>query len=131
MPKKITLITPPDIFQNDNIGVLFVDLDEQEQESVSKWLGENSIDQQINIYFYQGEPNIPWLLHALSCCEIKYINLNKQSVVADRLCSYILSKNNVFYKIDDDNLAALYSHINYNRVKTAEEFLERIFGGKE
>lgn len=129
MSAKITLITPPDIYQNDQDSILLIDLSEEEQDTVSKWLANNPTA--INIYFYQGETNIPWLLHALSCSNYKYINLNNMSAVSSYLAGYMLSKAGVFYSTSDTNVAELFSYINMNRVDDAVAFLERVFGGKE
>lgn len=129
MPTKLTLITPPDIYQNNQDSVLLIDLTEKEQDDFSVWLSNNPVS--INIYFYQGEPNIPWLLHALSCSTYKYINLNNMSAVSSYLAGYTLSKHGVYYSTSDENVAQLFSHINMNRVNDVVEFLERTFGGKE
>lgn len=129
MPAKITLITPPNIFQNDCVSVLFFDLTDKEQDEVSAWLANADIS--INIYFYQGESNVPWVLHALSCTDYKYINVNNWSAVSSYLAGYILSKNNVFYSTTDTDVSELYSYINNNRVKNAVDFLEQVFGGKK
>lgn len=129
MAKKITLITPPDIYQNSQDSILLIDLTEKEQDEVSNWLGQNPLS--INIYFYQGETNIPWLMHALSCATYKYINLNNMSAVSSYLSGYIVSKSGVYYNTTDDNVAILYSHINMNRIDNAVEFLERTVSGKE
>jgi hypothetical protein len=129
MENKITLITPPDIFQNDQESILLIDIDEEEQDQVSKWLGKNPLS--VNIYYYQGEPNAPWFLHALACSTYKYINLNNISAVSSYLAGYTLSKRGVSYSVADENVATLYSHINTNRVENAVDFLERTFGGKE
>lgn len=129
MSAKITLITPPDIYQNNQDSILLIDLSEKEQDDVSKWLGDNPLS--INIYFFQGEPNVPWFLHALSCTTYKYINLNNMSAVSSHLAGYTLSKSGVFYSTDDVNVSELFSHINMNRVDDAVMFLERVFSGKE
>lgn len=128
MSAKITLITPPDIFQNDQESVLFFDIDEEEQEKVIQWLTKNDLT--INIYFYQGETNVPWFLHSLACSTYKYVNVDNMSAVTSHLVSYVIAKSNVFYRTKDQSISDLYSHINTNRVKDAVEFLERIFGGQ-
>lgn len=129
METKLTLITPPDIYQNNQDSILLIDVTEKEQDEVSSWLGKNPLS--INIYFYQGEPNVPWFLHALSCATHKYINLNNMTAVSSYLAGYTLSKAGVYYSTDDKNVADLFSYINMNRVDNAVAFLERIFGGKE
>jgi hypothetical protein len=131
MTATITLITPPDIYQNDRTSILFIDLTEDEQDKISKWLGQNGSELLLNIYYYQGETNVPWLLHALSCSNFKYINVNNMSATTSYLAGYILSKSDVFYYTTDENVASLYSHINLNRVKDTDQFLETLFGGKE
>ena len=130
MAAKITLITPPDIYQNDQASVLFIDLTETEQDGVTAWLAEKLADVHLNIYFYQGEPNVPWFLHSLSCSTYKYINLNNMSAVTSYLAGYALSKAGVSYSTTDDTIADLYSHINTHRVVDAVEFLERTFSGQ-
>jgi len=130
MSAKITLITPPDIFQNDQLSILFLDLSEDEQDAVTHWLA-NSQDIGINIYYYQGETNIPWFLHAISCTNFKYVSLNNMSAVTSYMVGYVLSKSNVYYRTDDVNIAELFSHINNNRVHSVTDFLERILRGKK
>lgn len=130
MPAKITLITPPDIFQNDQQSILFIDLDEKDQEDITHWLKDDT-DETFNIYFYSGEPNIPWLLHSLSCSDYTLVNVNNMSAVTSYLVGYILSKPHVCYMTNDKNVAELYSHINLGRVNSISEFLERVTGGKE
>ena len=126
MAAKITLITPPDIYQNNLESILFCDLTEEEQDKVVSWLKDID-DLEVNIYYYQGEANVPWLLHALACTNYKYINLNNMSNVSNHLSSYILSKSNVFYNSTDTNSLLIYSHINLNKVNDVIDFLEKVF----
>lgn len=130
MNGKITLITPPDIFENGNLSLLFVNLSEQDQDTVSKWLSDADIEENINIYFYNGEPNVPWFFHAIGACEHKYIDLDGNNYVTSALSGYVLGKSNFVYKTTDENIAAVYSHINSNRVRQIEEFLERALSGQ-
>jgi hypothetical protein len=55
MEGKITLITPPDIFENESYSILFIHLSESDQELVSRWLSNSNIKEHINIYFYSGD----------------------------------------------------------------------------
>lgn len=130
MTTKITLITPPDIFQNNQESVMLIDVTEQEQDEITLWLNENTTEQ-FNVYFYQGEQNVPWFLHSLACSAYKYINLANLSPTTSYLVGYVLAKNNVFYYTDNINVSELYSHINMNRVKNITEFLERLISGKK
>ena len=129
MTIKITLITPPDIFQNNQDSILFIGLTDIEQDRVSEWLASTDLSGNINIYFYSGEPNINWLMHSIAVSTFRYIRLNNTSAIIERLAGYILSKPNVYYSTEDAGLAELYSFINVNRVDSAVDFLERVFSG--
>ena len=126
MKGKLTLVTPPDIYENSNTSVLFLHLNDKNQDIVSQWLANADIVEDLNLYVYSGEPNVPWLLYALSRCEYKYVDFDEPEYITSALGSYILGKSNIAYKASDENLAEIYSHINQNRVQTIEEFLERI-----
>ena len=128
MQGKITLITSPDIFENDSKSILFMHLDDAEQDAISIWLKNADIPYNINFYVYTGEPDINWLFYTLSLCKHKYINLDNYNNITNALSGYILSKDSVFYKTTDDNLISIYSHINHNRITNIEQFLETTIG---
>ena len=107
MTNKITLITPPDFYENSNFSVLFMGLDEEQQDVVSRWLAENPVYPDTNIYFYQGEPNIPWLLYALNRSDAKFLNYNSGYAILNLLGSYMLGKSNMFYTTSDENIKLL------------------------
>ena len=127
MDGKITLITPPDIFENDSYGVLFMHLSESDQQLVSEWLAESNIKEHINVYFYDHEIDLPWLFHALARCDYKYIDINELNTVTRSLSGYIVGKKNTFYKVDDESLSAVYHYINQDRITNIETFLEKAF----
>lgn len=128
MQGKILLITPPDIFENSNESILFVHLNDNEQELVSKWLADSNLEDSLNLYVFEGEENISWFLYAMARCEHKYINLDEINSVTQALSGYALGKTGVYYKTSNEELAKIYSHINQNRVDHVEHFLESIFG---
>lgn len=130
MSSKITLITPPDIFENSNKSILFIHLTDQEQDDVSKWLAQANIEEDINLYVYNGEPNVPWLMYALNLCEYKYVNIDASNYITNALSGYALTKSDVFYKTSNENLVAVYSHINQHRVTQVEQFLESVLSDK-
>jgi hypothetical protein len=125
MKNRVTLVTPPDTFENANKSILVIDLSEKEQDDLSKWLGECQDEFDLNIYFYQGEPDIPWLFHAVARADYVYLNLDNYSDIGHLLCSYILSKPNVWYTSGDKNLVSLYTHINQRYVNNVDEFLRK------
>lgn len=129
MTTKVTLISPPDIFQNNEHSLMLMNITEKEEDLVALWLTDNDAAP-INIYFYQNETNVPWVLHSLSCANYKYINLDNLNSVTIHLAGYILSKQTVFYYTNDVNTAELYSHINTNRVNSITDFLDITSGKK-
>jgi hypothetical protein len=131
MSLTITLITPPDIFQNDNPSLFFINLTEEQQDETTKWLSECPLTLDLNIYFIQKEPNVVWFLHAMACSSHKYINLDDTSSMTEMLSGYLLGKQSVFYSTNDKNKIAVYGHINQNRVGNVKDFLERVLSEKQ
>jgi len=128
MTGKITLITPPDFFENGNLSILLAHTTEEEQKIVSDWFGANDLKENINLYFYNGEPNPAWFLYATNRCDYKYINVDCVNYITQALSGYILSKNNFYYRTDDNDIAEVYEHINTKRIDNITQFLESIFG---
>jgi hypothetical protein len=127
MEGKITLITPPDIFENETYSILFINLNEDDQTAVSHWLANSTVKENINIYSYSGETDVPWLFHALARCEYKYIDLNSLNTITSTLNGYILGKKNTYYKTNDENVSAICHYINQNRITNIEAFLQKAF----
>jgi hypothetical protein len=128
MEGKITLITPPDIFENSNISILLAHLTDQEQDEATEWLTNTTFDQDLNIYFYNGETNVAWFLYALNRCDYKYINIDYVNYITQALSGHALGKSNTYYSTADANLSQVYSHINSKKVTNVKEFLEGILG---
>jgi hypothetical protein len=126
MSLLLTLITPPDIFENDNHSIFLINLTEKEQDEATKWLSDCTLDIELNIYFYQHEPNVVWFLHAMANSGHKYINLDNTHGMSEMLNGYILSKSSVYYSTSDKNQVAVYSHINQNKVDNIKAFFERV-----
>jgi hypothetical protein len=131
MSLTITLITPPDIFENDSPSLFLINLSEAEQDEATKWMAACTRDLDLNIYFIQKEPNVVWFFHAMASSSHKYINLDNAAPMIDMLAGYVLGKTNTFYSTADKNKQAVYGHINQNRVSEVKEFLERAIGEKE
>jgi len=127
MNGKITLITPPDIWENENLSILLINLQDSDQIVVSEWLKNLDYDKNINLYFYTGEENTIWFLYALSRAKYTFIDVDQNSLVTHLLLGYVLGKNNVFYKTQNSNVSAVLSHINQNKITKVEYFLEEVF----
>jgi hypothetical protein len=131
MSLLLTLITPPDIFENDNRSIFLINLTEKEQDEATKWLSDCTLDIELNIYFYQHEPNVVWFLHAMANSSHKYIDLDNTRGMSEMLNGYILSKSSVYYSTSDKNQVAVYSHINQNKVDNIKAFFERVLSENE
>jgi hypothetical protein len=130
MNGKITLITPPDIFENDSRSILFLHLSDEDQESVSKWLAQSDITEDINIYFYDHDKDLDWLFHAFANCDFKFIDISRSKIATGVLVGYFLGKKNTFYKIDNETQSEIFQYINQNRITNINSFLERALNGK-
>jgi len=130
MDNRITLITPPDFFENESHSILFVHLGEEDQSIVSRWLANANLTEHVNIYFYDHEISLEWFFYALSRCEYKYIDLDELNHVTVQLSGYILGKKNTYYKTENESVSAVSHFINQNRITKIESFLERAFNDK-
>lgn len=120
----ITLITPPDVFENENVSIVLMNITDEEQEQTSLWLSKKNLDIPLNLYYYQGETDVAWLLHAVAISKGVYLNCENNSNVTKWITSYILGKPNVWYRAEDENFRALMSYINQKSVNNITEFLE-------
>lgn len=127
MEGKLTLITPPDVFENESYSIMFIHLNDEDQEKVSQWFANSNIKENVNIYFYSGESDLSWFFHAMARSEYKYIDLDGLNNVTSILSGYILGKKNTYYKISDENTSAICHYINQNRIVDIEKFLQRTF----
>jgi hypothetical protein len=129
--KKITLITPPDFYENETYSILLIGITEEEQDQISHQLGQLDSDIPLNIYYFQGENNMEWLLFALNRCNAVYINADSDTDLIKWLASYMLGKSNVWYTTTDDNLKSLFSYINQKYVQNISKFIEAHFDDKK
>ena len=129
--KKITLITPPDFYENETYSILLIGITEEEQDQISHQLGQLDSDTPLNIYYFQGENNMEWLLFALNRCNAVYINADSGTDLIKWLASYMLGKSNVWYTTTDDDLKSLFSYINQKYVPNISKFIEAHFDDKK
>jgi hypothetical protein len=124
---KITLITPPDFYENENLSILLIGLDEEEQTSSTEWLGSAEIETNTNLYYYQNEDAIEWLLYAIARSDAVYINADSDSYMVQTMLSYIIGKSHVYFSSTDEIKTRLFSCISGHRVNNITEFLQGIF----
>ena len=127
MANKITLVTPPDFYENSNFSILFIGMTEKDQDDASAWLGKNETYPDCNFYYFQGENNMEWLLYTLHRSDAIFLNFNVDRAIINIMGSYILSRPNVYYTTADDNIKALMSYINNQYTPDVTDFLEKVF----
>lgn len=126
MNNKFTFITPPDVYENFNMSILFVHTDDNDKEKIIKWLSNSTFDQNINIYLFDKEIDIQWLFHYSSISKFKYINIDKTTIITHPLTSYLIGKYDFCYNTTDINLSQVFGHLSNNKVNQIEKFLERV-----
>lgn len=131
MDGKITLITPPDFFENENKSLLFIHLSDNDQHKVSEWFARSQIKENINIYFYNDETNVEWFLYAINRCDYKFIDIDNTTIITNVLLGHLLAKNKFYYKVEDDNVYQICQFLNNNRITKIEDFLEKAFNVKD
>lgn len=129
--KKVTLITPPDFYENGSYSILLIGISEEEQDQISHQLGQLDSDTPLNIYYFQGENNMEWLLFALNRSDAIYINTDSGTDLVKWMASYMLGKSNVWYTTSDAELKSLFSYINQRYVPDIKTFIEVQFDNKE
>ena len=121
---KITLITPPDYFENSNPSILLIGLNEEQQDQITVCLRDTDVSPELNVYYYQDEDNIEWLLYALARSGAIFVDGDCTNPTVKNLLSYILSRPNVYWTTKDDNIKKLFSYINGHYVNTIEDFFK-------
>ena len=79
-----------------------MNISDQEQEESSHWLGTHTVDKPINLYYYQGEPNMGWLFHAIAFSKGVYLNCNNDSDITKWITSYVVLKMQVKGRLYDE-----------------------------
>lgn len=121
---KITLITPPDYFENSNPSILLIGLNEEQQDQITVCLGNTDVSPDLNVYYYQDEDNLEWLLYALARSGATFVNGDCPNFTVQNLLSYILSRPNVYWTTKDGDIKKLFGYINGHYVNTIEDFFK-------
>jgi hypothetical protein len=121
---KITLITPPDYFENSNPSILLVGLDDTQQDQITVCLRDHDLSPQINLYYYQDEDNLEWLLYAVARSQAIFVNADCTNFTVQNMLSYILGRPNVYWSTQNEDLRKLFGYINGHYVNTIEDFFK-------
>lgn len=112
MNSKINLITPPDKLFNYSENFLLIKPSTSIKIEFQKILAQ--IDVEINVYLYEDEQNIEWLLDVLHRADICIIDIDNCDPTTKLFISYILALEGVFYITKDD--ITPYGLLNKNRI---------------
>ena len=121
---KINLITPPDILHNKNKSILCISLDPQQKQELQDLLAESNDNQ--NIYVYEGNQELDWLMNLHKICDIVLVNLDNLDTEIRTIMSYLISFDNTYWLTKGEHM--LYNKISSNRIYNIEQIKERIGG---
>lgn len=126
MKNKITLITPPDYFENFNYSLGLINISQEDQEKITNWLEKLDIDEPLNIYFYASENNPNWLLYASKHSDLLFFDLDSNCPVAQILQGYILANPRVYYQTRNEFKGTVGDCVSSNRVPDIDYWLKEI-----
>jgi len=112
MNNKINLITPPDKLFNSVSNFLLIKPSTTIKIEFQKMLAQ--VDEEVNVYLYEGEQNIEWLLEIIHRADICIIDIDNCDSMTKMFVSYMLALPGVFYFTNDETTP--YGLLNKNRI---------------
>jgi hypothetical protein len=130
MTGKITLISPPDVYVNKSFSIILVNTTDEEEAKITDWFSEQDLHKEVSIYFYNGNNNLQWLVTAFAISKFRYVNVdNTHNLEADNskfLLSHMLSSDNCYYTLTDNNMFEIYRLLNTSKIDSVTDFLDRV-----
>ena len=112
IPKKVTLITPPDILPNRTQSILLVTPTSDIKDFLDDYL--KTFNANIHVYLYTPtDVDIKWLLTVAVRAEAVILDCDNVPDDASHFLSYIISMPNTYYRVTNPKVD--YSVINPNR----------------
>jgi len=112
IPKKVTLITPPDILPNRTQSILLITPSSDIKDFLDHYL--KTFNANIHVYLYApSDVDIKWLLTVAVRAEAVILDCDNVPDDASHFLSYIISMTNTYYRITNPKVD--YSVINPNR----------------
>ena len=112
IPKKVTLITPPDILPNRTQSILLVTPNSDIKDFLDDYL--KTFNANIHVYLYTtSDADIKWLLTVAVRAEAVILDCDNAPDDLSHFLSYIISMPNTYYRITNPKVD--YSVINPNR----------------
>jgi len=120
----INIITAPDFLHNENPNVLVVCPSYKNKQLLNQALLD--IDVGMNLYLYEDEPDLEWLLNATGICDLIFCDVDNVPKNIKVLLGYIISLNKTFY-LTNDNLIP-YNMLNPNKIDNLDAFISKLRG---
>lgn len=118
---KITLITPPDTLQNENVSVLLINPTEDDKKSFNKVA--NDLKNPINLYLYEDQQNQGWLIDVCRSVDHIYVNIDNSKDI-EWIIGWILNFSKTFYLTSTDHIP--YNKVNVNKVYDIAQMVEGV-----
>lgn len=110
---EITLITPPDVLNNDAYSILVICPTDDKKQSINNILSTANIH--LNLYFYENEfDNVEWLINLIKKVDIAIIDVDNCNTSVQTFLSHFIAQPNTFYLTN--NSIMLYNLISKNRI---------------
>jgi hypothetical protein len=120
----ITLITSPDKVFNQNESILLVFPSESTRASIQSFLAES--EHPYNVYLYNEDNNIDWLLSVHKFCNLCVLDLDNFPPELTKLVSYLISFPQTYWLTKGEHL--YYNKLSVNRIYNFD-FLKQWIGG--
>jgi hypothetical protein len=112
IPKKVTLITPPDILPNRTQSILLITPNSDIKDFLDHYL--KTFNANIHVYLYTPlDVDIKWLLTVAVRAEAVILDCDNAPDDLSHFLSYIISMPNTYYRVTNPKVD--YSIINPNR----------------
>lgn len=120
---KMTLITPPDTLQNENVSILLINPSDQDKDSFNNVAKD--LRKSINLYLFDEEANddTSWLIDVAQSSNYIIINIDRSKKI-DWLIGWLLNFNKTFYLTTSDHMP--YNKINVNKVYDISQVAEGV-----
>lgn len=109
----ITLITPPDVLNNDAYSMLIICPSEEYKILINNILSESNMH--LNLYWYESRfDSIDWIINLLKKMDVVFVDVDNSDNEVRMFLSHIIAQPNTFYLTRDNNTP--YNLISKNRV---------------
>lgn len=112
IPKKVTLITPPDILPNRTQSILLITPNDDIKNFLDNFL--KTFNANLHVYLYKpSDKDIKWALTVAVRAEATIVDCDNVPDDLSHFLSYIISMPNTYYRVTNPKVD--YSIINPNR----------------